>query len=104
MWSIGVITYILLIGYPPFNSSTMKGIYDKIKIGKAEFYESEWENLSPEALDFTNRLLQKSIKKRMTPTQALNHKWILKKESFDGEISTTVLRKLANFRSPDKLK
>jgi calcium-dependent protein kinase len=34
MWSIGIITYILLVGYPPFNSSNMKVIYEKIKKGK----------------------------------------------------------------------
>lgn len=104
MWSIGVITYILLVGYPPFNSKSMKIIYDKIRSGKAEFYQSEWENLSKEALDFTNKLLQKSLDKRMTPGQALKHPWITNKESFVGEISTSVLKKLANFRSPDKLK
>ena len=37
MWSIGVITYILLIGYPPFNASNIAEIYDKIKLGWAYF-------------------------------------------------------------------
>ena len=82
----------------------MKEIYDKIRVGKADFYETEWENISKDGLDFTNRLLQKNIKKRMTPDAALDHSWIKNKESFDGEISPKVLKRLANFRSPDKLK
>lgn len=104
MWSIGVITYILLVGYPPFNSKNMKVIYEKIRAAKPEYYQSEWENLSKEALDFTNKLLQKNIKKRLTPGQALGHPWIQKKNSFEGQVSPNVLRRLANFRSPDKLK
>ena len=73
----------------------MKDIYDKIRVGKAEFYESEWEGLSKDALDFTNRLLQKSIKKRMTPDSALEHSWIRNKHTFDGEISPKVLKKIS---------
>lgn len=104
MWSIGVITYILLVGYPPFNSKNMRTIYEKIRQAKPEYYQSEWESLSKEALDFTNRLLQKDLNKRMSPRKALAHAWIVKKNSFAGEISPKVLKRLANFRSPDKLK
>lgn len=104
MWSIGVIAYILLVGYPPFNSKNMKVIYEKIKKAKPEYYQSEWENLSKEALDFTNKLLQKDIKKRLTPGRALKHPWLINKSSFVGEVSPNVLRRLANFHSPSKLK
>jgi len=104
MWSIGVITYILLVGYPPFNSKNMRVIYEKIRKAKPEYYQAEWENLSKEALDFTNRLLQKDLKKRMSPGKALCHNWIENKTNFDGEVSPNVLRRLANFTSPDKLK
>jgi len=104
MWSIGVITYILLVGYPPFNSKNIKTIYDKIRIGTVEYYEAEWSVLSTEALDFTNKLLQKNVKRRLTPAKALRHPWILNKESFEAEISPKVLKRLANFRSPAKLK
>lgn len=69
MWSIGVITYILLVGYPPFNSKNMKTIYEKIRLAKPEYYQSEWENVSKEALDFTNKLLQKDLRKRLTPAK-----------------------------------
>lgn len=104
MWSIGIITYILLVGYPPFNSRNMKVIYDKIRKGKPEYYQSEWDTLSKEALDFTNKCIQKDISKRLTPHKALKHAWIKNKSSFAGEVSPKVLRKLAHFRSPDKLK
>lgn len=82
----------------------MRDIYDKIRIGKVEYYQSEWSTLSKDSLDFTNRLIQKNINKRMTPEQALKHSWIQNKDSHEGEISPKVLKRLANFRSPDKLK
>lgn len=40
----------------------------------------------------------------MTPTQALSHPWIKNKESHEGEVNPKVLKRLANFRTPDKLK
>ncbi|CAI2362808.1 unnamed protein product [Moneuplotes crassus] len=104
MWSVGVICYILLVGYPPFNSKNLKKIYEKIREGKPDYYQSEWENLSKDALDFTNKCIQKDIYKRMTPAKALTHSWITNKKTFKGEINTTVLRRLANFKSPDKLR
>ena len=82
----------------------MKDIYDKIKIGKVEYYQSEWNGLSKDALDFTHKMIQKSISKRMTPAEALDHSWIKNKDSHDGEINVKVLKRLANFKSPDKLK
>ena len=60
--------------------------------------------MSKDSLEFTNRLIQKNIKKRMTPSEALDHSWIQNKDSHDGEVSPKVLKRLANFRSPDKLK
>jgi calcium-dependent protein kinase len=42
LWSIGVITYILLCGYPPFYGSNNKEIFDKIKNCKYEFFAEDW--------------------------------------------------------------
>ena len=76
MWSIGVITYCLLCGYPPFNAETDLQLFRKIKSCDYEFYDPEWSTVSLNAKDFINQLLQPNPKKRMTPEQALNHNWI----------------------------
>jgi serine/threonine protein kinase len=68
VWAIGVITYILLAGYPPFyiqnNSQEENGksgedndeaLLKKIVNGEYEFIEATWKNISPEAVQFIKR-------------------------------------------------
>ena len=81
MWSIGVIAYILLGGYPPFNERTQKALFSKIKRGKYEFHEDYWKNVSSEAQDFISKLLVADQRKRSTVDQAMKHDWILRAES-----------------------
>merc|ERR1712196_309561 len=81
MWSIGVIAYILLGGYPPFNEKTQKALFSKIKSGKYEFHADYWKNVSREAQDFISKLLVVDQKKRSTVDQAMKHDWILRAES-----------------------
>ena len=52
VWSCGVIAYILLSGRPPFNDSSDKKIMEKIEIGKYNFKNPIWQNVSDEAKDF----------------------------------------------------
>jgi calcium-dependent protein kinase len=42
MWSIGVITFCLLCGYPPFNADTDQELFRKIKLCDYEFHDPEW--------------------------------------------------------------
>ena len=42
-WSIGVLLYILLCGYPPFNSEYDSIVMKKVKEKKVVFYKTEWE-------------------------------------------------------------
>ncbi|KAL3823285.1 hypothetical protein ACHAXA_003433, partial [Cyclostephanos tholiformis] len=76
MWSLGVIAYVLLCGYPPFNGRDDDDIHRSILRGWYCFPSREWGGVSREALDFIRRLLEKDTKKRMTAEQALMHPWI----------------------------
>ena len=78
LWSVGVIAYILLCGYPPFNGANNKEVYDSVKKGRYHFPSSDWSGTTKEARDFIRRFLQKDPRKRMTVEQALNHPWIVK--------------------------
>lgn len=72
IWSIGVITYILLCGSRPFWGRTESGIFRSVIRTDPNFNDSPWPSISPEAKDFVKRLLNKDPRKRMTAAQALS--------------------------------
>ncbi|CAK7324259.1 unnamed protein product [Dovyalis caffra] len=76
LWSIGVITYILLCGSRPFWARTESGIFRSVLRADPNFNDSPWPTVSPEAKDFVKRLLNKDHRKRMTAAQALTHPWL----------------------------
>lgn len=72
VWSIGVITYILLCGSRPFWARTESGIFRSVLRADPNFDDLPWPAVSPEAKDFVKRLLNKDYRKRMTAAQALS--------------------------------
>lgn len=72
IWSIGVITYILLCGSRPFWARTESGIFRAVLRADPNFDDIPWPSVSPEAKDFVKRLLNKDYRKRMTAVQALS--------------------------------
>jgi calcium-dependent protein kinase len=76
LWSIGVITYIILCGYPPFHGSNNHEIFDRIKKQKYSFYVEDWDEISFEAKDFISKLLLLNPSDRITPKEALRHPWM----------------------------
>jgi len=72
IWSIGVITYILLCGSRPFWARTESGIFRSVLRADLNFVDSPWPGISAEAKDFVRRLLNKDHRKRMTAVQALS--------------------------------
>mmetsp|Transcript_26040 Transcript_26040/g.71417 ORF Transcript_26040/g.71417 Transcript_26040/m.71417 type:complete len:355 (+) Transcript_26040:634-1698(+) len=76
MWSVGVILYILLGGYPPFIENTQRELFRKIKRGDYEFHEEYWGTVSTEARTLIGSLLTVDPKKRLTAEDALTNPWI----------------------------
>ncbi|XP_068579218.1 death-associated protein kinase 2 isoform X1 [Cebidichthys violaceus] len=76
MWSIGVITYILLSGASPFLGDTKQETLGNISAMDYEFDEELFSNTSELAKSFIRQLLEKDTRKRMTIQEALNHHWI----------------------------
>jgi calcium/calmodulin-dependent protein kinase I len=76
MWSIGVITYVLLCGFSPFLSSTQTGLFEKIIKCEYDFPDPEWTNISEEAKDYIRHLLIKDPKERWTAFQCKEHPWL----------------------------
>ncbi|XP_050572176.1 death-associated protein kinase 1 isoform X3 [Cygnus atratus] len=81
MWSIGVITYILLSGASPFLGETKQETLANVSAVNYEFEEEFFSNTSALAKDFIRRLLVKDPKKRMTIQDSLLHPWIKPKDT-----------------------
>ncbi len=83
VWSIGVISFILLGGYPPFRDKQRKKLFSKIIHGQFEFHPSCWNSISAEAKDLIRKMLVVDPKKRITANEALKHRYMLRpRESF----------------------
>jgi len=76
MWSIGVITYILLCGFPPFYGDTVPEIFEQIMEANFDYPEEYWGTVSKEAKDFINKLLVVDSDRRLTAADALRHPWL----------------------------
>ncbi|ORX53780.1 Pkinase-domain-containing protein [Piromyces finnis] len=77
LWSVGIITYILLSGYSPFYyCKDTNQLYDAIMHGRYTFEDRYWHNISSCAKDFIKALLQVDPEKRITAEEALDHPWL----------------------------
>jgi len=76
MWSVGVIAYFLLCGFPPFMGNSLKEIIDLIVGGKYDFPSPYWDQVSLDAKEFISKLLVVDPSRRMTAEEALNHNWL----------------------------
>jgi len=76
MWSLGVIAYILLGGYPPFIEQNQRELFKKIKKGSYEFHPEYWGSISREAKDLIAGLLTVDPDKRLSADGALGSPWI----------------------------
>ena len=103
MWSIGVIAYVLLTGRPPFGGRNNREILAKIL--KSRVHWPSNIRLSQAAKSFIHELLQKDPRKRMSATEALNHKWIRKEAVLNNRhLGDALIKSLAKFQSACRLK
>jgi len=76
LWSIGVITYVLLCGYQPFYGDDQAQLFKAILEADYVFEKEYWSEISEDAKDFIRKLLVVNPDKRMTCDEALAHKWL----------------------------
>lgn len=76
MWSLGVITYILLCGFPPFYDENNAALFAAIKAGSFDYPSPYWDSVSPGAKDLIDHLLVVDPARRLTAAQVLTHPWV----------------------------
>ena len=75
LWSIGVITYMLLSNTKPFHGRKRSQVMRMILKGKYSFDSRRWNHISNEAMDFVSQLLIVNEDERIDADEALNHEW-----------------------------
>ena len=76
IWSVGVILYILLCGFPPFYDDNNKKLFSLIIHANFTYPDPYWTEVSAEAKDLVNKLLVVDPKKRLTAAEILTHPWM----------------------------
>lgn len=106
VWSLGVIMYVLLCGYPPFYGENDNEVLAKVRLGSVNFTPADWKQVSDDGKTLIKCLLKMQPKERYTAEQALNHTWVKNKApaSTGAELSGGLVDNLKGFRSQNKLK
>ena len=79
LWSIGIIAFLLLCGYLPFDDKHSEREIARQTIQDPVPYDNKiWSKLTPEAKTFVDGLLQKKPEKRYSIKEVLEHPWIKK--------------------------
>ncbi|KAB5565659.1 hypothetical protein PHYPO_G00244100 [Pangasianodon hypophthalmus] len=98
MWSIGVITYILLSGASPFLGESKQETLANISAVSYEFDEEFFSSTSELAKSFIRQLLTQDTRKRLTIEGALNHPWIKPKDCRQALVRRQSVVNIENFR------
>jgi len=103
MWSVGVIMYILLCGFPPFYDDNVQVLFEQILSGQFDFPPQYWGGVSESAKDLIRKLLTVDPKKRLNATAALDHPWLKGETAPDVHLASTV-KSMKSFNARRKLK
>lgn len=96
VWAAGVITYILLCGFPPFRSENnlQEDLFDQILAGKLEFPAPYWDNITDSAKELISQMLQVNVEARCTAGEILSHPWVSDDASQENNMQAEVTGKL----------
>ena len=75
VWSLGVILFVFLCGYPPFEGDENKEIFKNVLKSPLQFDEADWKNVSKEAKELITKMLEKDPANRISALDCLNHPW-----------------------------
>lgn len=105
IWSLGVVLYVMLCGYPPFDSESNEENLANIKAGKFEYASPDWDNITANgtypvtaAKDLVKKMLTPDPKMRITADQIIKHPWLVENSSDKLSISENLKKYQAKRR------
>ena len=104
IWSLGVVTYFLLSGDPPFDGDDKNELFGAIKSAKYSYDSKIWSYISDDWKDFINNCLRKEAKKRSSAEDLLNHPWIVDtpQNKIDEELAKETMENLEKYSISNK--
>uniref|UniRef100_A0A7N6FFU6 Serine/threonine-protein kinase DCLK2 n=1 Tax=Anabas testudineus TaxID=64144 RepID=A0A7N6FFU6_ANATE len=96
IWAAGVITYILLCGFPPFRSDNnqQEDLFDQILLGRLDFPSPYWDNITDSAKELIGKMLQVNAETRYTAEDVLSHPWVTDDVVMENNMKMEVTGKL----------
>ena len=84
IWAAGIITYIMLCGYPPFrsNNNDQEQLFDEILKNNLDYPTKHWEDVSPSAFQIIHLMLKSQPSERPTARQLLANQWLIQVSCF----------------------
>lgn len=76
VWSLGIIAYITLCGFPPFPLDMASNSIEKVMNAQFTFPMPKWTGISEEAKDFISNMIVVDVDARMSMDEVLAHPWL----------------------------
>lgn len=103
-WACGVIMYVLMVGYAPFNGKSEAEIFQSILHTPLHFDRHDWRMVTQNAIDLLEKILQKDPNARISLRDIFRHEWFKSNFILENEYDNKeLLKRLKTFNSNTKL-
>ncbi|KAI0983352.1 hypothetical protein GJ496_003457 [Pomphorhynchus laevis] len=92
IWSMGVVTYVLLSGMCPFQGESNQEVFVSITKGHYDFPDEYFSHVTDLSKQFIESALKHRPKLRPTSTEALQHQWLISAVNADGKQAESIVK------------